>query len=220
MSIRTEFLAVVVLGMSAMAAPSYAVNPDQLNLITFENRTGASINYIFLSPSDSQYWGTDILGSSRVLGDDEGLGFYIHYPNRCDEFDIYAVGANDEAFLVYGYELCDGKAANVKLTRRNLDAAPPDFDFTTVTLQNDTGYELWYLFFSPSDSAMWGVDQLDKSTILYPGQELSVLLPVRKQSVRYDVQAVDEDEDTYTFFVEIDPKRSEHSYSIDLGDLD
>ena len=220
MNVKTIYLTTVVLGSNAISGTSFAVDPDELNLITFENRTGDSITYIFLSPSDSQNWGTDILGSSRVLGDDEDLGFYIHYPDRCNEFDIYAVGANDEAYLVYGYEICDGREANVRLTQRNLDASAPNFDFTTVTIENDTGYDIWYLFFSPGDSDMWGVDQLDKSTILYPHNDLSVLLPVGRKSVRYDVQAVDEDRDTYTFFVEIDPKRSEHTFSIDLGDLD
>jgi hypothetical protein len=220
MNIRTAFVGALALGLNVFATSAHAVDPSQLNLITFENRTGDSIRYIFLSPSDSEYWGTDILGSSRVLYDNDDLGFYIHYPDTCDDFDIYAVGGNDEAYLVYGYEICDGKQATVKLTHRNLDASAPNFDFTTVTLANDTDYEIWYLFFSPSDSNMWGVDQLDQSTILSPGDEISVLLPVSKKAVRYDVQAVDEDADTYTFYVDIDPKRSEHRYSIVNSDLD
>lgn len=212
---------VLVLGLALLAGPTYAVNPANLNLITFENRTGDDITYIFLSPSDSSHWGTDILGSSRVLNDDEDIGFFIHYPEACNEFDIYAVGSNDNAYLVYGYEICDGKEAEVRLTRRNLSDSAPSFDFTTVEINNDTDYEIWYLFFSPGDSSMWGVDQLDKETILYPGDSVSLLLPVSgKEDVRYDVRAVDEDEDTYTFYVEIDAKQSEHVYSIVNSDID
>ena len=202
------------------AAPALAVNPDNLNRITFENRTGDSIRYIFLSPSDSSYWGTDILGSTRVLADDEDLAFYIHYPDRCNEFDIYAVGANDEAFLVYGHEICDGTEETVRLNRRNLDENAPSFDFTTVTIENDTDYELWYIFFSPGDSNMWGVDQLDEETILYPDDSVSLLLPIGDDWVRYDVRAVDEDEDTYTFYVEVDSDQDEHVFSIVNSDLD
>jgi len=208
------------LGLALISGPSAAIDPDNLNLITFENRTGGDIRYIFLSPSDSTYWGTDILGATRVLNDDEDLGFYIHYPDACNEFDIYAVGSNDDAFLVYDYEICDGREANVRLTRRNLREDAPDFDFTTVEIVNDTDYEIWYLFFSPGDSNMWGVDQLDKETILDPGESISLLLPVGSEETRYDVRAVDEDEDTYTFFVEISPKRDEHTYSIVNSDLD
>ena len=202
------------------AAPARAIDPANLNLITFENRTGQDIRYIFLSPSDSEYWGTDILGSTRLLGDDDELGFYIHYPDKCNEFDIFAIGESDEAFQVFGYEICDGKEAKVRFTRRNLDEQGADFNFTTVTLENATDYELWYIFFSPGDSNMWGVDQLDEETILEPGEAVSLLLPVSDESVRYDVRAIDEDEDTYTFFVEIDPSKDEHIYSIENSDLD
>jgi hypothetical protein len=206
--------------LALIAQSSLAVSPDELNLITFENKTGGDISYIFLSPGDSEYWGSDILGSTRVLSDEEELGFYIHYPNRCDNFDIYAVGENEEAFLVYGYEICDGKEAKVELTRRNLDAAAPNFEYTNVTITNATDYEIVYLFFSPGDSQVWGVDQLDQSTTLAKGESVSVLLPVGNEVVRYDVQAVDEDNDTYTFFVEINPKLEEHAYSIENSDLD
>ncbi len=220
MSTQAFSRAALALVACLTAGTASAIDPDNLNLITFENRTGAEIRYIFLSPSDSQYWGTDILGSTRTLADNADLGFYIHYPERCNEFDIYAVGARDEAFLVYNYEICDGTPAEVRLTRRNLDDEAPGFDYTTITIKNDTDYEIWYLFFSPGDSEMWGVDQLDKETILDPGEELSVLLPISNETVRYDVRAVDEDEDTYTFYVEVEPGSDEHVYSIVNGDLD
>lgn len=220
MRIRAPILAVLTLGAGLLAVPSMAVNPENLNLITFQNRTGSDIRYIFLSPSDSQYWGTDILGSTRVLNDDEELAFYIHYPDRCNDFDIYAIGADDEAFVVYGYEICDGKQAEVRLGRRDLKDDAASFDFASVEIANDTDYEIWYLFFSPGDSSMWGVDQLDKETILDPGESVSLLLPLTDAEVRYDVRAVDQDEDTYTFYVEIGPGNDEYLFSVVNSDLD
>jgi hypothetical protein len=220
MASRTAIRTALALFACLAAAPSAAVDPENLNLITFENRTGQDIRYIFLSPSDSQYWGTDILGSSRVLGSDQDLGSYIHYPDPCNEFDIVAIGSNDEAFVVYGYEICDGKEADVRLTRRNLKEDAPAFDFATVEIVNETDYEIWYLFFSPGDSSMWGVDQLDRETILDPGDSVRLLLPVTDEDVRYDVRAVDEDEDTYTFYVEVGPGDDEYLFSIVNGDLD
>jgi hypothetical protein len=206
--------------LAALAAtPSGAIDPGNLNLITFQNRTGGDIRYIFLSPGDSDYWGTDILGANRLLADDEDVGFYIHYPERCNEFDIFAVG-QEEAFLVYGYEICDDEEAEVRLTRRNLDDEAPEFTFTTVTLANATDEEIWYLFFSPGDSDMWGVDQLDQATILAPGEALSVLLPIGESAVRYDVQAVDGKADSYTFYVEIEPGVDEFQFEIAPGDRD
>lgn len=216
-SLRRHAAALLVM---LSAGPALAVDPDELNLITFQNRTGEDIRYIFLSPGDSEYWGSDILGSTRVLENGADLGFFIHYPDRCNEFDIYAVGTSGSAFLLYGYEICDGEEGEVRLSRGNLKNDEPDFTYTTVRLANGTDYDIWYLFFSPGDSQMWGVDQLDRETILTPGETLSVLLPVGNDEVRYDVRAVDEDEDTYTFYVEIDPGQDEHVYTIENSDLD
>jgi hypothetical protein len=216
-SIRRHAAALLVVLSSG---PALAVDPDELNLITFQNRTGENIRYLFLSPGDSEYWGTDILGSTRVLGDGDDLGFFIHYPDRCNEFDIYAVGASGSAFLLYGYEICDGEEADVRLSRGNLKNEGPDFSYATVRLDNETDYDIWYLFFSPGDSQMWGVDQLDRETILTPGESLSVLLPIGDAPVRYDVRAVDEDEDSYTFYVEVEPGQDEFIYSIENSDLD
>ena len=220
MPIRMPLKAAMTVCACLAAAQALAVDPDNLNLITFQNRTGNDIRYIFLSPSDSQYWGTDILGSRRVLKDDEDLGFYIHYPDRCNDFDIYAIGGNDNAYEVYGYEICDGEQAELRLSKRDLKADAPAFDFATLEIANETDYEIWYLFFSPGDSSMWGVDQLDKDTILDPGSSVRLLLPLTEEEVRYDVQAIDEDEDTYTFYVEIGPEHDEYLFSVVNSDLD
>jgi hypothetical protein len=217
---RTPGRAALALCACLAAAPSWAVDPDELNLITFENRTGSDIRYVFLSPSDSSYWGTDILGSSRVLGNDEDVAFFIHYPAACNEFDIVAIASDGEAFVVYGYEICDGREAVVRLSEQDLNDDAPRFDFATIQIANDTDYEIWYLFFSPGDSDMWGVDQLDKDTILDPGESVRLLLPLTEESVHYDVRAVDEDEDTYTFYVEVGPAGNEYLFSITNGDLD
>jgi hypothetical protein len=212
--------AVVTLGLALVTAPALAVDPAHLNLITFENRTGDDIRYVFLSPSDSQHWGTDILGSTRVLHDDEDLGFFVHYPERCNEFDIYAISGSDEAYLVYGHEICDGEVSTVRLTGKNLNEEAPNFDFVQVDLINETDYEIWYLFFSPGDSDMWGVDQLDKDTILHSGENLSLLIPAEENPVRFDVRAVDQDGDSYTFYVEVTPGIDQQSFSIANSDID
>lgn len=220
MRAHTPLRAALALCACLAAAPSWAIDPDNLNLITFQNRTGGDIRYIFLSPSDSRYWGTDILGSTRLLSDGDDLGFYVHYPDPCNEFDIVAIGSNDDAFVVYGHEICDGENAEVRLTGRDLNEDAPRFDFAAVTIANETDYEIWYLFFSPGDSDMWGVDQLDKDTILDPGDSVRLLLPLTEEDTFYDVRAVDEAEDTYTFYIEVGPAQNEYLFSIVNSDLD
>lgn len=213
-----KIAALVLLSITSQA--NAGVNPENLNQITFLNSTGEDIKYVFVSPSDSRYWSTDILGSSRVLENGDSLGFYVHYPNHCNDFDIMAIGEFGDAFTMYDYQICDGAEAVIPLLRSSLDDDAPNFDLTEVVVENETNYDIEYLFFSPGDSAMWGVDQLDDSTILRPGQSVSLLLPVGDQDVRYDVQAVDEDRDSYSFYVQVDNSRDRFTFNVEPWDMD
>ena len=217
---RRLFCAAMLLIGIVGQAQAQGINPSNLNLITFQNSTGEAIEYVFLSPGDSAYWSTDILGSSRVLTNGNSLGFYIHYPNRCDEFDIMAIGASGSAFMMFDYQICDGTEAYVPLDRKSLRDTAPDLDLVEIVVENETNYDIQYLFFSPGDSIMWGVDQLDESTIMRPGELVSMLLPATKSEVRYDVQAVDEDADSYTFFVGVDNSRDTYTFAVEPSDLD
>ncbi|MDJ0910944.1 MAG: hypothetical protein QNI99_17315 [Woeseiaceae bacterium] len=195
----------ISLGNSALGQ---SVNPLDLNLITFENRTTQNIEYLFVSPGDSAHWSTDILGSGRVLNAGDSRGFYIYYPDRCNEFDFMGMDSSGNSFSMYGYEICDGTEAVVPIN--NLPDKAPDLSLAEVRIGNATEYEIHYLFFAPADSVMWGVDQLDQDTILNPGDMITRMLPVTDSRVEYDVQAVDDETDTYTFQVQIDNSKNSH----------
>jgi len=212
-----SFVAALLLSCTLSA---HAVDPDELNSITFRNSTGYDINYLFLSPGDSGYWGTDILGATTYFYNGDSRGFYIHYPDSCNTFDIMAIDEDDDAYILWDYEICDGSSETITFTLADLNDDAPDFNLVTLNLRNDTNYIMNYIFFSPDDSEMWGVDQLDDETVLGPNETLSLLLPAEAKSIRYDVRTVDEDEDTYTFSVNIDTSRSEWTFPIELSDMD
>ena len=211
---------ILVLFALLVAVSSFAIDPANLNTISFSNDTGFDIWYLYLSPGDSGEWGTDILGTTNTFDDGDTVSYLIHYPDRCNEFDIMAVDEDGDAYEVWGHEICDGRESEVVFTLDDLSTEDWDFDLVEVTLENDTGYDIWYLFFSPGDSDMWGVDQLDSSTVLEDGDEISLFLPANSVSTRYDVHAVDEDEDTYTFFVEVDDSDDDWYFTIELSDID
>lgn len=197
---RVPLLLTVLMTLAIPAAVS-GINPDNLNSIAFRNRTGADIDYLYLSPGDSDFWGTDILGADSVLKDGAALEFFIHYPDACNEFDIMAIDRFDDAYIVSGFEICDGAPASVRFTTDDALSSPPDFELMRLDLTNDTGYEILYLFVSPEDSNMWGVDQMDSETTLEDGETIS--LWVNATDIFYDVHAVDADRDTYTFQVDL-----------------
>lgn len=198
---------------------AFGINPDNLNRVTFVNHTGYDIWYLFFSPGDSDYWGADILGTTRTLNDGDKLGFYIHYPDYSDTFDFMAIDQDGDAYFIWDYEINDDSPAMIEITLADYDGDYNLPDLAEVDLTNTTGYDMWYIFFSPGDSNMWGVDMLDDETILADGETLSLYVPVSSDTTRYDFQGVDQDTDVYEFWVELSNKRDTYNFSIELSDL-
>jgi TolB-like protein len=199
-------------------APASAFEEDQLNLIGFTNLTNDAIEFVFLSPGDSDYWGPEILGAERVLGQEESLGFYIHYPNECDLVDIMAVNSDDRTIIIYNYEICDGREELVEFINEDLTDQLPEMDLITINFRNDI-VPIHYLFISPADSEMWGIDFLGETASFDSGGTVSFLFPAFSEPITYDVMAVDEGGDVYRFSCEIDTRSDGFIFPIEFADL-
>jgi hypothetical protein len=209
-----------VLFAALAAASAFAFDPAELNKITFENSTGTRIETIFLSPSDSEYWGPDIIGADFVVKDGGSLGYFIHYPEKTFKFDIMATDEAGHMFEVYNYVLTDGKESTITFTQKNLNSKAPEFTFATLKVTNNTDHEVQYLFISPEDSDAWGVDLLDEESTLAAGDTHSIVIPVGKDKVIYNLMAADENNDEYVFDLTIDPaKGKDFKASIETEDL-
>jgi hypothetical protein len=196
-------------------------DPSELNKITFKNSTSKKIMEIFLSPSDSDEWGPDIIGADYHLGVGDQISYYVHYPESSCDFDILAIDEAENAFEVYNFTITDGKAATVNFTSKNLRTQKDEFDYITLTINNETDYEIDYLFISPSDSDAWGVDYMDASDTLSSGDSYAVVIPHTGSKVKYNFMAVDEDNDVYKFDLTVDPKKgSTQSVAIENSDLE
>lgn len=198
-------LMIPVLGLSAF-------DDSVLNKVTFINKTGADIWYVFLSPGDSSEWGFDILGSERVLEDNSILSFYISYPDYENHFDIMAIDEDDNTFILFDQLISDDGEANIIITDGDLEDDNPYMDLLTVEFENQTDYTMYYIFASPSDSNMWGVDMMDDEQFLDPYTTLSLEVPYGDEDISFDVMAVDEDMDEYTFTLNVN-----YNYTDDDG---
>jgi hypothetical protein len=68
-----------------------------------------------------------------------------------------------------------------------------------ITIVNNTGYTVYYVFISDSNSDTWGQDFLDSDQILENNQSAAFRLPYPLSRVkRYDIRLEDLDGDTYT----------------------
>lgn len=210
------FAALLLAGVATGAA---AIDPANLNRITFVNNTGYDIVYLFFSPGDSDFWGADILGTTRTLDDGQKAGFYIHYPDTTNEFDFLAIDEDGDAYLIWEYEITDGESAVIEVTLDDLEGGYDLPSMATVNFVNETGYDIWYAFFSPGDSRMWGIDMLDDETILESEETLGLYVPVTDTPTRYDFHGVDDDEDAYEFWVELSSAESEYTYAIEFSDI-
>ncbi len=211
----------MILLLLIMPVLIFAFDPSWLNNIVFFNGTSNDIEYIFLSPGDSEYWGPEILNSERVLESRSDLGFYIFYPDECNDFDILAIDSNGDSLTIFDYTICDGVEETIAFSKRDMSEEEPYFEFVTLDIYNDIETEIYYIFVSPADSNMYGVDLLDEVTTILPGDYLSLLIPIGEGDVDYDVMAVDEYNDTYSFSYTISlDYGTEQEVLIEMGDMD
>lgn len=68
----------------------------------------------------------------------------------------------------------------------------------TIRIVNNTGYDIFSIYISPSEDDLWGDDLLGDD-ILEDGQTFTYQLPFPLSTYSvYDVAIVDEDDDSYT----------------------
>ncbi len=212
-------VSVVTVVLSVFAVSSaVAFNTDELNRITFANNTGFEIQYLFFSPGDSEYWGADVLGSSRTFADGDQLAFYIHYPDPKDKFDFLAIDTDGDSYVIRNVTVSDKSESQIAFTLDDLADSNYNFNFAQVKLDNQTGEDIYYCFLSPADSKMYGVDMLDDQTVLSSGGTLSLLVPVGSNKSNYDVIGVGKSGGEYSFSIGIDNSKDTFRYALELSD--
>jgi tetratricopeptide (TPR) repeat protein len=73
------------------------------------------------------------------------------------------------------------------------------FNGPSITIVNNTGYTVYYVYISPTASDDWGDDRLASNQVIMNGQSASLQLPHPINVVnRYDIRLKDSDGDTYT----------------------
>lgn len=207
---------IIAILFSAFAS-LWAFDASDLNKLTIVNATGAQINYLFISPGDSENWGPDMLGTD-VLANNSNVSYFMHYPESTGAFDVLAIDTSNRRYEVRNYTLRDGTAGSIRLTASNRTTTQAP-QVVNVTVNNKTGYSMTYMFFSPNDSSMYGADILGDSKTLGDGESHTFGILKTSGSVKYDFWSIDEDGDEYKFTYTVNPNRANQSVDIDLSDL-
>lgn len=207
---------VVVFGVSAQIENVM----EQMTRVEFINNTGFDLYHLFFSPADSEYWGPDVLDSTTILETGDSVSFLVHHPGRCNAFDFLAIDEDYDAYYVLESVVCGDRENVIQLTLDDYSGEQaPDFDLVEAGFVNETPYDMWLVFISPSDSEYLGVDFLGSSTIIGPGEGISMYVPAGPREIIYDVIAFDEDGDQYQFRVGIDNSSASVTWPIEMSDL-
>lgn len=183
-------LCYVMLGLNSLIT---AVEPDELGRISFSNQTGYDILYVFYSPGDSELWGPDIIGSNSLLYTGDTLSYYVHFPESSGQFDFLAIDAAGDAYVIENFTVRDGEPALVEFNLRDYRRdGYDDLVFSQLIITNASQSDIFYLFLSPSDSTMWGIDILNDETLFVQGDSFSLLLPTERRGTSFDLLALDE----------------------------
>ncbi len=153
--------------------------------VTFNNASSWDIYELYLSSSSQRHWGPDQLGEDVL-----GSGQYLTLSGiSCGTYDVMAVDEDDEQCVLTGIDLCGREQWDI--TDEELLSCEGYEVSSSLTIYNQSRWDIYNLFLSPSTSRSWGPDQLDDE-ILGSGQyfELHGI-----DCNTYDVRMVDEDGD-------------------------
>jgi len=169
-------------GMDLAGSMTWTLEPLQRAPVLVVNNSDTEICYLYISPADSDSWIADWLGKDTTIPAGGSrtfqvpLGTYDLLAEDCDhntlgsQFGI-AVDASGITWTVTGGE--GGGSAS-------------------LTLVNNSGREVCYVYISPSTSDSWGKDWLGEEEIIHPGESRTFYL----EAGSYDLRADDCDQDT------------------------
>ena len=167
------------------------------------NRTGATIYYLYASPSSADSWGEDLLGNSVLP---EGGIARVRLRSAGASYDIRAVDANENEYIVWAWS--PGDSRRVVLTteafvgsRATAASAAASADaISWLTIVNDTNYDVAEVHVAPAGSSGWeaGEQILEDGELIHFGEDYRVDVDTdRYATYVYDVMLVDVDGDRY-----------------------
>ena len=143
------------------------------------NDSGQTICYLYISPSTSDVWGDDWLGTTGTIASGESRSFSV----PAGEYDLRAEDC-DTARL--------GEVFGVTVTASGYTWEFP-FVPVTIRMQNASSGTVCYVFISPSSQPTWGGDWLGQTETIGPGASRDFAVPPGQD---YDMMAAACDQST------------------------
>lgn len=142
--------------------------------VTFTNKYGEAVYYLYLRPQGTADWGEDRLGSSNALSNDETVTIEVaELANGTCVFDVRGTDlAGKDLVVARNLNFCQSNAWTID--PRTTDDGPSS---SSITLTNRYGETIYYLYFRLSGTSDWGADRLGSSNALSEEEEVTIDLP-------------------------------------------
>lgn len=148
-------------------------------VFTLVNQSSVPICYVYISPINADNWGDDQLGAREIV--DTGMqrdfefepGLYDVLLLDCDGNEL-----QDSRRIEVGAEtVATFSGSDLRVKSQPADRSTNDPGLPTLTIENNTGTTICYVFISPSDASTWGEDQLGETETIAAGATRSWELP-------------------------------------------
>ncbi|MDR2543552.1 MAG: serine protease [Treponema sp.] len=166
------------------------------------NNTGYTGYYLYIRPAGTSRWGSDLFGRD-ILRTGRSFNISSLPVSNNNLYDIRFVDLDDDTYTKLNVTIRPNQ--NIIFTFDDFDIVPTQatasYDGPPITIVNNTGYLVFYLYISPTTSETWGSDRLASNQTLANGQSVTVNLPHPLSITnKYDIMIEDSDGDTYTKF--------------------
>ncbi len=157
--------------------------------VNLNNATGVDIYALYLSPTDTDAWGEDVL-DVEVLSDGEEAQFMVLAQAGQRYWDLRIEDSDGNAVTWTGLDITT--MSDLKLILKDGEAligANYNLDFT---LTNNAGLPLYALYLSPAESNEWGEDILGLD-ILEDGTKANISFAPDASAQLWDLRIEDQD---------------------------
>jgi len=162
--------------------------------ITIVNKTGYTANTVYISSNASGSWGSNRLTGNQTLRNDQSISLRLPYPiDVVNRYDIRLKDTDDDTYTKMDVRVSAN--SRIEFTFDDFDRSTPP----SITIVNNTGYSVFWVYFRRAGSSNWGSDRLASDQTISNGESVSLQLPYPINEVsRYDIRLEDKDNDTYT----------------------
>ncbi|MCL2834607.1 MAG: serine protease [Treponema sp.] len=167
--------------------------------VTVINNTGYEGWYLYITPVSEESWGPDRLGDG-VLKDGQSVTIADIPASSDGRYDLNLVDKDDDSYTKWNIRIASGQKIEFTFDDFDYDSQETvTYNGPPVTIVNNTGYVIYYVYISPSDEKTWGKDRLGSDQIMGDGEYVTLNLPQPLNVVsEYDIRVKDSDGDTYT----------------------